>query len=332
MSVFRIVVFFLICTSLTPLKFWAQACCSGGVPISSNLGLASTEVGYFQFQLTYDYNTLKDLMTFSERLNDDSRIRNTHSILLENSYEFTKAFSISSLFSYVRQERIITTLSQNEDITVNQGLGDAILLFRYKVLGRKESSRNQLLLGAGPKFPLGRADYTDSRGITLPADLQPGTGAWDIMLWSNYAYQGLLGRENLSFNINSTTRLTTTNERYNGRQAYKFGNEFQIQVGLQDRFLLGSILFDPLLILRYRAVGFDKVNGNNFDNTGGHWLYLRPGLNINLDPQTALRFMGDIPVYRRLEGTQLTTSYRFAVSLYRSLAFKKKKQSPFSIP
>ena len=334
MSVLRIFVLFSFLTFIGLLcsGLYGQACCSGGVPISSNLGLTSTEIGQLQFQLTYDYNTLRDLLTLSERLDDDSRTRNTHSILLESSYDISKTFSVSSLFSYVRQERIIRTLAQTEDITTNQGLGDAILLFRYKLLGQNSSSRSNLLVGAGPKFPLGRADYTDNRGIILPADLQPGTGAWDIMLWGNYSLLGLFGRENLNLNVNSTSRLTTTNDRYNGRQAYRFGNEFQFQAGLQDRFLIASLLVDPLLILRYRTVGIDKINGNDFDNTGGHWLYLRPGINLNLSPHTAIRVMGDIPLYRRLTGTQLTTSYRFAISFYQSLAVKKKQKAPFTIP
>ena len=332
MSVFRLFVIFLLAKAFGPSTLFAQACCSGGVPISSNLGLISKESGQLQIQLTYDYNTLRDLMTFSERLDDDSRTRNTHSLLLESSYDFSETFSISTLFSWVRQERIISTLIMTEDITINQGPGDAILLFRYKVLGKKEGSRSQLIMGAGPKFPLGRADYTDSRGIILPADLQPGTGAWDAMLWGNYSLQRIMGRDNLSFNMNATTRLTTTNDRYNGRQAYKFGNEFQFQAGFQDRFLLGSLLVDPMLILRYRTVGIDKVNGNDFDNTGGHWLYLRPGININPAQHTAIRIMGDIPLYRWLSGIQLTTSYRLAISFYQSLNFGRKNKSPFSVP
>ncbi|MEL6843588.1 MAG: hypothetical protein AAFP02_10250, partial [Bacteroidota bacterium] len=41
---------------LLPHYAWSQACCSGGVPISSNLGLASQEQGTLQLQFTYEWN------------------------------------------------------------------------------------------------------------------------------------------------------------------------------------------------------------------------------------------------------------------------------------
>lgn len=305
---------------------FAQACCSGGVPISGNLGLASSTPGELQLQLTYDHNTLRDLLTVSELLNDRSRTRKTLSLMLEGSYDISGRLSVSALIPFVRQERIIRTLAGSEDFTANNGLGDIIFLLRYNLLTRGEYPDQQLTLGAGPKFPTGRSDFTDSRGIILPADLQPGTGAWDGILWINYTYGDLFGRKNLSFHTTGTARLTTTNQRFNNRQAYKFGNEFQIQAGFQDQFLLGKLLIDPMLILRYRAVGSDRVDGNIFNNTGGHWVYLRPGININPTPGTAIRFMADLPVYRRLTGTQLTTSYKLVFSVYRS--FSLKKSSP----
>ncbi|MFK7923554.1 MAG: hypothetical protein AB8H47_16435, partial [Bacteroidia bacterium] len=166
---------FITLLCLLPVIAMAQACCSGGVPISSNLGLATQEQGTLQLQFTYDWNHLQTLFSGNERLDDDTRIRNTHSFLLETSYDISRAFSVSALFSVVRQERIISTFG-DPDITINTGLGDAILLFRYNLLAHRAQSNQQLVIGLGPKIPLGRANHRDERGITLPADLQPGTG------------------------------------------------------------------------------------------------------------------------------------------------------------
>lgn len=311
-------------TIYSPL--FSQGCCSGGVPISSNLGLGAGESGTLQFQFTYDQNTLKDLLFADEILNDDRRTRNTRSLILETSYDIRKGFSISSLFSIVRQERIIQTLSADEDITINNGLGDGIILLRYNFLQGDKHLDSDFMLGLGPKFPIGQADFKDNRGITLPADLQPGTGAWDAMFWTNFTRRRII-RESMSVNLTATYRATGTNADFNGSQAYKFGNEFQVQVGVQDQLLVGRLIIDPILGLQYRTVSADKINGNIFDNTGGHWLYLRPGLNLNLSQSSSIRLSGAIPLYRYLEGTQLSTSYRFAITFYKSLSLSSSSNN-----
>ncbi|MCK5105500.1 MAG: hypothetical protein KAR17_21900, partial [Cyclobacteriaceae bacterium] len=40
---------------------YGQTCCSGGVPISGNLGLPPGNIGTWQFSLAYDINVLKTL-------------------------------------------------------------------------------------------------------------------------------------------------------------------------------------------------------------------------------------------------------------------------------
>ena len=305
----------------------AQACCSGGVPISSNLGLAAKAGGTLQVQLTYDYNSLRDLLAGSARLDDRNRIRNTHSSLLEASFDISNSFSVSMLSSFVRQERIIQTLSGEEDITTNQGLGDAIVLFRYTLFTRNTNAPFSLSLGLGPKIPFGRSDHRDKRGIILPADLQPGTGAWDGFGWAYMAYQPKR-IPNLTLSSNATYRLTTANPRYNGQQSYRFGNEFQIQTGATYRLLLRSLLIDPMFILQYRTVGADHINGLRLDNTGGHWVHARGGVNVNVSPQASFRLIGDLPVYRNLVGTQLSTTYRAAISFYYQFDLRKSSRTP----
>lgn len=306
---------------------FGQACCSGGVPISSNLGLGTKESGSLQVQLTYDFNTLTDLWAVNQKLNDESRIRNTHSLLLETSYDINQAFSISGLFGLVRQERKIITQNGGEDLTINQGIGDGIFLFRYNLFHQKPDAAFQAIVGVGPKIPFGRANFTDDNGITLPADLQPGTGAWDGIIWSNLIYSGLFN-PNFSIMANSTYRITTTNTRYNARQRYKFGNEFQVQLAIKQRINVGKLLLDPILSAQFRTVAPDQVDENIFSNTGGSWIYLRPGTSVSLSPNSSFRIMGDLPIYRRLEGTQLTTTYKLAISFYHTLSLKKKNRIP----
>jgi len=162
----------------------AQTCCSGGVPVASNLGLPSAQAGAIQLSLSYDLNVLETLKTGSETLEDDSRSRKTHSGLLEVGYALSNKFSVDGLFSFVQQEREITQFS-NRNVSTTQGIGDAVLLFKYKIFS---SDNTTIQIGAGPKIPLGSSDKRNEQGLTLNADLQPGSGAWDVISWTQITH------------------------------------------------------------------------------------------------------------------------------------------------
>ena len=163
---------------------YSQTCCSGGVPLSANIGLPAGEKGSWQFSLSYDYNQLKTLKSGSTELDDDLRERLTQSILFETGYTFSNRFSIDLFLSYVRQERHIFTF-QGTNSTVTNGIGDGVLLFKYNFL--PDNLKTTAMVGIGPKIPFGATDKTSDSGIALPADLQPGSGAWDAVFWGTFS-------------------------------------------------------------------------------------------------------------------------------------------------
>ncbi|MFK7904342.1 MAG: hypothetical protein AB8B69_04415, partial [Chitinophagales bacterium] len=171
-----------------------------------------------------------------------------------------------------------------------------------------------------PKLPTGRSDFLDENGLVLPADLQPGTGAVDGILWSAFNKYHVF-KKNLTLTAVATLRLTGSNDRFNGLQKYEFGDEFQLFFGFSDRYVVGKLLIDPLLMFRYRWVAPDKAFDNEIPSTGGNWIYFVPGVNIGFNPNFSLRLSGDIPLYRKLVGTQLTTSYKATAALFYNLPF-----------
>ena len=301
---------------------WSQGCCSGGVPVSGNLGLPAGNKGSVQLQLTLDHNYLDALYSGQGSLDDDTRLRTTSSILLEGSYGLTERFTLSGLLSFVRQTRTISTLPGSSEFTGNAGLGDAIFLARYNLLVDSVAPNTDLVIGVGPKFPLGRTDHIDGRGILLPADLQPGTGSWDAVFWGLFSHVGLI-RRTLTFTAIPSYRITGTNQRYNGTQAYRFGNEFQLNFGFSDRFFTKKVMIDPLLMFRLRTTAPDQAEGQTVSNTGGHWLHILPGVALGLSPRMTLRLNGEVPIYRNLTGTQLTTTYRATAALYYTFSTKR---------
>jgi hypothetical protein len=122
----------------------------------------------------------------------------------------------------------------------------------------------------------------------------------------------------------TTYRFNGKHKSYNQTQEYQFGNEFQTNLGLNYNVFFKWPI-DLFSFFRYRTQSADLIDGNNFPGSGGKWIYAIPGININFSNKLSLRLSSDIPLYRKLEGTQLTTSYKLtAAILFRILAKNKK--------
>lgn len=299
----------------------AQTCCSGGIPLSNSIGLAILEKGTTQIGINYDYNNLNTLNSGSDKLNDDSRLRITHSVLLNLSYAITDKLSVEGLFTWVNQRRKITQFG-NENLDQTSGIGDGILLAKYN-FSNAIGKNSDLNIGIGAKLPLGSSTETNEQGITLNADLQPGSNAWDIIYWSS-ASKSLNFRP--SFNISSriTYRSTGTNNSYFGDSTYKFGNEFQAYLGFSDQFLLFKTFVSPSISFKYRNTVQDKIGGFNIENTGGNWVSIIPDFSINIKPNIVLSTRADLPIYSNVDGTQLTPTYRLTTGILFTIAPKKE--------
>lgn len=301
----------LLCV-FSETSLWAQACCSAGTPLLGSLEFPSTPEGIWQFALTYDYNVLRDVVSGTQKLVDDTRRRQTHSLMWETSYGISSLFSVSVMFTAVQQERTIAPETASESLLRTRGVGDALVLLKYALIPLTLPAQQEVTIGMGEKIPLGSSTLT-SNSILLPADMQPGTGAWDGILWA-YASQGFVPRAPLNLFVIASHRLSGTNERYGSdQQGYKFGNETVVSLGAGYR--TGNKV-DYSLVLRYRRVAPDQFGGSEISNTGGMWLSILPGVNVTLSDGLTARASALIPLYRNLNGTQLTTTYGVTISAF----------------
>ncbi len=291
---------------------YAQTCCSGGIPLSNSLGLPISEKGTIQLGINYDYNNLNTLNTGTEKLDDNARLRITHSVLLNASYAITNNFSFEGLFTWVNQRRKITQFG-NENLDQSSGIGDGVLLLKYN-FKNLIGSNSSTTLGIGTKIPLGSSTEKNNEGITLNADLQPGSNTWDVIYWGaaskNFAF-----RPTLTFSARVTYRTTGENNNYLGDLTYKFGNEFQTFASFSDQFLLLNSLVNPSISLKYRTVSKDQINDFDLENTGGDWLSIIPNFSINLTPNISFSSKIELPLYSNVDGTQLTPSYRLTTGI-----------------
>ncbi len=311
---------------------YGQTCCTGGVPVTGNLGLGAVESRSLQLQLTYDHNAMHHLISETSNLGESNRKRRTRSGLLEFNYGINERFSLGGLFPYVSQEREVITHNGKTEIETASGIGDMVLLLKYRVFSGTHFYEWHLIFGAGPKIPLGSTQRKNSQGLSLPADMQPGTGSWDGLLWLHLSRDHFL-MDNLNFMAISTFKLSGKNSEYLNNNSYRFGDEFQLSSGFSYQFFAGWVteIFNHF---RYRYQTTDFFNNLVMPGTGGHWLYTSPGVQISPFPDLSFRMYGDIPVYRNLRGLQLTTSYRFNISAAFLLPLRKspviiREDSPF---
>lgn len=298
-----------------------------GIPLSNNIGLPLLEKGTFQFGINYDYHNLNTLNNGTEKLDDDSRLRVTHSVLINASYAITNNFSVESLFTWVNQRRNISQFG-NENLDQTSGIGDAIILVNYdisklfpKIIGKNSS----LNFGIGTKIALGSSTETNDQNITLNADLQPGSNAWDAIFLSSFS-SSFNFRPSLSFTLRAIYRSTGTNDSYFGDSTYKFGNEFLGFISFSDQFTLLKTLANPSVSFKYRDAQLDQIGGFDLDNTGGNWVSVIPNFSINITPNIAFSTKAELPIYNNVDGTQLTPTYRITTGLL--FKIKPKAQLP----
>ena len=300
----------------------AQTCCSGGVPLSGNLGLPASASGTVQLSLTYDLNVLETLKSGRRTLEDDSRSRRTHSWLLEGSYTFSDRFSVDAFFAYVRQEREIRQFG-NVNFSATNGVGDAVLLLKYNLLTTSDLS-TVWQVGAGPKIPLGPSDLVNDIGLALNADLQPGSGAWDAVFFSQFSRVTKF-RPTLSMVATALYGLKGKNREYFGVQTYQFGNEAQVSVGVSDRLLFGRAIVDPSLTVQFRDQRADEIDGETLPSTGGSWAFLNPAVAWWVSPDWSLNIGASLPIFSSITGTQVTPTYRFNTGVFYRFATKNRK-------
>lgn len=235
--------------------------------------------------------------------------------------------SLALFFFYSAILRAQTCCSGGVPLGGSLGLGDMVFLLKYRIITTGISNPLQWVIGAGPKLPTGKTDFTNDKDIILAADMQPGSGSLDGIAWS-FLQKDRLFIPNLGVTSVLTYRYSGTNKEYNDVQNYRFGNEFQFSLGANYNFVAG-IPITLFLFGRYRHQTPDYIDGNVFPSSGGQWVYAIPGVNIQFINRVSLRLSSEWPLYWKLEGTQLTTGYKFSISISTTLPTREKKELIF---
>ncbi|MFQ5499868.1 MAG: hypothetical protein ACE5FH_09365 [Candidatus Zixiibacteriota bacterium] len=294
----------------------AQSCSCGGAPLLGSVDLPAASAGSWQLALGYEFSSVSDLFDGSTRLDDNTRRRKVFAGTLELSYGLTERVSLSALFTLLQQERQTLSQTGTGSFLRTRGFGDGLFMVKYKLIPWTVFSQRELSIGLGVKVPFGKSRLIDN-SLLISADMQPGTGAWDGVVWANI-YQGFYRLAPVGVFASGIYRTTGSNHRFGVNQAgYEFGNELNVTAGADYNW---RTLFNLSVGLRYRYQGADQFGSVDQPNSGGKWLQLVPGLNLNLFRGITTRLSGQLPLYRKLEGTQFTTEYSFSATILYAFA------------
>ena len=296
------------------VKLSGQTCCSGGIPVSSNIGYQSMNAKTFQFGFNAEFNILKTLKSGNIKLEDDLRLRSTQSYMARSGYSLSDKLEFEMMIPLIRQTRRISSPTGEVNMESTFGIGDPILLALYNI----NTNIFKIRIGGGPQIPLGSYTQRNSLGLTLLEDLQPGSGAWDLITFFSIEKRfANLPSGLLYANFISTYTGTNMNSR-NGTQSYEFGNDLQVILGFSNQYIIGSTLFSPGLSLRYRNAQRDAVNGEAIPGTGGQFLFARISNQIPIN-NSSLNFTIELPFYSKVNETQLSPSLIINVGWHKAI-------------
>lgn len=327
------------CLLSPSLSYAAGLCCqlSSGVQESLS-GVAAPGSGEFSLQLNYSFTRMDKFREGStERSLDYLKTSSKYASLMNASlpvsmdmrkYTLTAGYGFSpKMKAFVSVPFIRNTMDMTRnmgmgmwmDMTMEpvSGLGDITAMGLYRLYTDREiRPSNALTLGFGIKTVSGSFTETTPTGRLVHAHMQPGTGSWDPLL--SLLYTKMM--DQVLLQADATYQYTTKN-----RLGYEFGDS--VAANLSGKYAIVKE-FNVTAGLTYLSVGKAKdteakyynpvTNSSLMDdpaNTGGQSLWFSPGIQILPIANSLLDVKVQVPVWEKVNGIQLVSSYRVLLGL-----------------
>lgn len=205
-------------------------------------------------------------------------------------------------FRGVSRRSAVGKPAETERDDTNDGLGDIVLMGRYALLSQREGDPFSLAVGAGIKTPTGDSGKTNAEPFNktykyMGPGFQLGTGSWDPKFELGATY--MFGRSRLD----SHFLLTLPTE---GDHGLRKGDNFKYNFGY------GYALSDLLdLELEINGIYSDQNSNDGaiVKNTGGHTVYLTPGIHFKFGKGLNAGLAVPIVAYRDLNANEDADQY-----------------------
>lgn len=200
------------------------------------------------------------------------------------------------------------------------GIGDVSVMGKYRFLNDGHGLRGAVLFGV--ELPTGKTDNRH-HGELLETEHQPGSGSTDFML-------GLAGSKSVgSWSYDVSTLFTKVRE---GSQSTDLGDKIHYGVAVTKRFggakcechdknaaeEVPHKSLDLILELNGEWANQKEVADVEDENSGGHTLFLSPGVRFSPDGKWAGHLSVGIPVAAHMGDGHAETDYRLTAGIARS--------------
>ena len=195
----------------------------------------------------------------------------------------------------------------------SNGIGDLTLFGQYRF---HQSEKQDAAILVGIKTPTGETGVREIEGGLFEAEQQPGSGSWDPFLGLAYSHNwgdiGFSGNVLYTF-VTEGTQDTDLGDIFNYNLALSYRTT--IPEGGHDHHdhAHQAKIIDYIdMVVELNGDSRQRVNigGESEEHSGGHSLYLSPGLRVGLGHTVSLFTSVGIPIVNDLNGIQSEPDYR----------------------
>ena len=275
--------------------------------------------------------TLADATIIKAMENGATHLHNIDTIdshALSLSYGINDKLSINLQLPYITRTNIRAGEEDAGSFEVHPhqdaaGMGDLSALLQYKVY---DKTFKVAILG-GVKAPTGKKDIVEA-GETLEADLQPGSGSWDLFAGSAFTkdYDTFSVHSNILYKYN--TKGVAESQlgdilTYNVALSYNLTKKkpHEIICLVDDH---KEVKHDS----EYSVAAFVELNGENAEedsfegvtakNTGHNVIFATIGMQVATHSNYAFFFAISKPIHQKFNGLQNEIDYRASMGIGKS--------------
>lgn len=204
----------------------------------------------------------------------------------------------------VNGQRVSNTIS---------GIGDVMFLGKYRFYKKDGFLKSrQMAIHVGMKLPSGNDDLKDGEGNRFPSPLQLGSGSVDYRFILSLTE--VRNRWTFTGDVGYTLKTEANNFEFGDVIDYDFAAKVRIYPAkYTDRFPARDLYG----VLEVNGIMGQKSKQNNIqiNDSGGHQIFLAPGLQFLPVADVLLEVGIQIPISEKLHGTQLGTDFNFRMGL-----------------
>ena len=176
-----------------------------------------------------------------------------------------------------------------------------------------EGGKTSVSVGLGLSLPTGSTRVRNDQAELAEPTLQPGTGgtSWLFEVSAEHLEQvpNFSGKDTARFFASSFYRVNAK-----GKEDYRFGNQWLFHAG-GFYPLSGRVKLLGQFVSRWSDTDEPGKTGELTDATGGTWMYLSPGLEVDFVRDLAVYAYLQIPLYQNVNAVQISADRNLLVGM-----------------